>query len=277
MEQMTGKLCLVTGANSGIGLATATKLARMGAHVVMVCRDAARGEAARDQIRQLTGNHQVDLLQADLADLSQVRGVAEDYQARYPRLDVLIHNAGLMKKRREVSADGHELQLAVHFLAPFLLTHALRDALEAAPAARVVSVASMLHRFGKLDFDDLHAARRYSMWRQYGASKLATIVFTYELARRLENTNITANCLHPGVIGSNIESNPRWLRPFLASPETGARTPVYLASSPELEGVTGRYFIACSPRDSSPASRNPAVARQLWQVGEDLTGARWPT
>lgn len=277
MEQMTGKLCLVTGANSGIGLATATKLARMGAHVVMVCRDAARGEAARDQIRRLTGNQQVDLLQADLADLSQVRGVAEDYQARYPRLDVLIHNAGLMKKRREVSADGHELQLAVHFLAPFLLTHALRDALEAAPAARVVSVASMLHRFGKLDFDDLHAARRYSMWRQYGASKLATIVFTYELARRLENTNITANCLHPGVIGSNIESNPRWLRPFLASPETGARTPVYLASSPEMEGVTGRYFIACSPRDSSPASRNPAVARQLWQVGEELTGARWPT
>ncbi len=277
MEQMTGRLCLVTGANSGIGLATATKLARMGAHVVMVCRDAARGEAARNQIRQLTGNHQVDLLQADLADLSQVRRLAEDYQARYPRLDVLIHNAGLMKKRREVSADGHELQLAVHFLAPFLLTHALRDALEAAPAARVVSVASMLHRFGKLDFDDLHAARRYSMWRQYGASKLATIVFTYELARRLENTNITANCLHPGVIGSNIESNPRWLRPFLASPETGARTPVYLASSPELEGVTGRYFIACSPRDSSPASRNPAVARQLWQVGEDLTGARWPT
>ncbi|MGB7290269.1 MAG: SDR family oxidoreductase [Candidatus Macondimonas sp.] len=277
MEQMTGKLCLVTGANSGIGLATATKLARMGAHVVMVCRDAARGEAARDQIRRLTGNQQVDLLQADLADLSQVRGVAEDYQARYPRLDVLIHNAGLMKKRREVSADGHELQLAVHFLAPFLLTHALRDALEAASAARVVSVASMLHRFGKLDFDDLHAARRYSMWRQYGASKLATIVFTYELARRLENTNITANCLHPGVIGSNIESNPRWLRPFLASPETGARTPVYLASSPEMEGVTGRYFIACSPRDSSPASRNPAVARQLWQVGEELTGARWPT
>ena len=277
MEQMTGKLCLVTGANSGIGLATATKLARMGAHVVMVCRNAARGETAREQIRQLTGNHQVDLLQADLADLSQVRGVAADYQARYPRLDVLIHNAGLMKKRREVSADGHELQLAVHFLAPFLLTHALRNALEAAPAARVVSVASMLHRFGNLDFDDLHAARRYSMWRQYGASKLATIVFTYELARRLENTNITANCLHPGVIGSNIESNPRWLRPFLASPETGARTPVYLASSPELEGITGRYFIACSPRDSSPASRNPAVARQLWQVGEDLTGARWPT
>jgi len=277
MEQMMGRLCLVTGANSGIGLATATKLARMGAHVVMVCRNAARGEAARDQIRQLTGNHQVDLLQADLADLSQVRGVAADYQARYPRLDVLIHNAGLMKKRREVSADGHELQLAVHFLAPFLLTHALRDALEAAPAARVVSVASMLHRFGNLDFDDLHAARRYSMWRQYGASKLATIVFTYELARRLENTNITANCLHPGVIGSNIESNPRWLRPFLASPETGARTPVYLASSPEMEGVTGRYFIACSPRDSSPASRNPAVARQLWQVGEELTGAHWPT
>ena len=277
MEQMTGKLCLVTGANSGIGLATATKLARMGAHVVMVCRNAARGETAREQIRQLTGNHQVDLLQADLADLSQVRGVAEDYQSHYPRLDVLIHNAGLMKKRREVSADGHELQLAVHFLAPFLLTHALRNALEAAPAARVVSVASMLHRFGNLDFDDLHAARRYSMWRQYGASKLATIVFTYELARRLENTNITANCLHPGVIGSNIESNPRWLRPFLASPETGARTPVYLASSPELEGITGRYFIACSPRDSSPASRNPAVARQLWQVGEDLTGARWPT
>lgn len=277
MEQMTDKLCLVTGANSGIGLATATKLARMGAHVVMVCRDATRGEAARDHIRQLAGNHQVDLLQADLADLSQVRRLAEDYQSHYPRLDVLIHNAGLMKKRREVSADGHELQLAVHFLAPFLLTHALRDALEAAPAARVVSVASMLHRFGSLDFDDLHAARRYSMWRQYGASKLATIVFTYELAQRLENTNITANCLHPGVIGSNLESNPRWLRPFLASPETGARTPVYLASSPEMEGVTGRYFIACSPRDSSPASRNPAVARQLWQVGEELTGAHWPT
>ena len=277
MEQMTGKICLVTGANSGIGLATATGLARSGAQVVLVCRDPARGAAAQAQIRHASGNDQVDLLQADLADLTQVRRVSDDYRARYPRLDVLIHNAGIMKKRREVSADGHELQFAVHFLAPFLLTHGLRDPLAAAPAARVIAVASMLHRFGRLDFDDLQATQRYSMWRQYGASKLATIAFTYELARRLENTNITANCLHPGVIGSNIESNPRWLRPFLASPEKGARTPLYLATSADVEGVSGRYFIACTPRESTPASRDPTLARRLWQTGETLTGAVWPT
>ncbi len=276
MEQMTGKLCLVTGANSGIGLATATQLARLGAHVVMVCRDAARGEAARDQIRQRTGNHQVDLLQADLADLSQVRRVAEDYQARYPRLDVLIHNAGLMKKRREVSADGHELQLAVHFLAPFLLTHGLLGSLEAAGRARVIAVASIAHRLGSLDFEDLHARQQYGMWRHYGASKLAMIVFTYQLARRVAATGITANCLHPGIIGSNIESIPRWVVPLLTTPEKGARTSVYLASSAEVDQVTGHYFSACKPRESSPASHDPVLARRLWQIGEELTGAIWP-
>ena len=273
---MTGKICLITGANSGIGLATATQLAHRQARVVMLCRDPERGRAAQARVRERSGNPRIDLLQANLADLAQVRRVAQEYAARYPRLDILIHNAGVMKKHRAVSADGHELQFAVHFLAPFLLTHRLLDSLAAAGDARVIAVASIAHRLGRLDFEDLHAQRHYGMWRQYGTSKLATILFTYQLARRLAGTGITANCLHPGIIGSNIESIPRWIAPLLTTPEKGARTSVYLASSSEVDQVTGRYFSACKPKTSSPASHDPVLTRRLWQTGEELTGAIWP-
>ena len=269
---MNGKICMVTGANSGIGLETARQLAEMGAHVIMVCRNKSKGEAARASIMQSSARPDPALMLADLASLEQVRHLAADFLNRFDHLDVLIHNAGIMKKRREESSDGFELQFAVHHLAPFLLTHLLMDALLKAGPGRVVSLASMMHRFGRLDFDDLQAQRSYNMVSRYGSSKLANIMFTYQLAEQMKNQPLTVNCLHPGVVGSNIEANPSFIRPLLKSPRKAARTPVYLASSPEVDTISGRYFIGTKPRITSKASCNQADQQRLWNLSAELTG-----
>lgn len=268
---MRDKTCVITGANSGIGLETARGLARLGARVIMVCRDRGKGEAARRELIQSTGNGQIQLLIADLASLDAIRRLAAEIQASCPRLDVLIHNAGLMCKTRRVSADGHEMQLAVHFLAPFLLTDLLLDLLRRSAPARVIVVSSRLHQLARIHFDDLQCRKKYSLTRAYGQSKLAALLYTYELAARLRGTGVTVNALHPGVVATNI-GMPEWLAPFIATPEKGARTSIHLATAPELERTTGKYFVGGKEAKSSKASRDRAAGRRLWAVAENLCG-----
>jgi NAD(P)-dependent dehydrogenase (short-subunit alcohol dehydrogenase family) len=276
---MSGKTCLVTGATSGIGRATALGLARLGATVIVVGRDQRRGETAVNEIKASTGNASVHLLCADLSSQAEVRRLANEVQAGYPRLHVLVNNAGGVFARRTLTADGIEMTFALNHLAYFLLTNLLLDLLRAGAPARIVNVTSEAQRNGTIEFDDLQGAERYGGFRAYSQSKLANLLFTYELARRLGGASITANAVHPGAVRTGFGLNNRgWLRvlmylvrPFERSPERGAETPIYLASAPELEGVTGKYFIDKKEARSSRESYDHAVAERLWQVSERLT------
>jgi NAD(P)-dependent dehydrogenase (short-subunit alcohol dehydrogenase family) len=273
------KICLVTGANSGIGKVTATELARGGAAVIMVCRNRDKGEAAREEIRRATDNQKLDLLIADLAELRQIRTLASIVKQRYPRLDVLVNNAGAYNTRRTLTADGYETTFGVNHLAYFLLTHELLDLLKASAPARIVNVASDAHRGGRICFDDLQGEKRYGGWRAYAQSKLANILFTYELARRLAGTSVAVNAMHPGGVATNFFHNInsplgtliRLGLPFLRTPEKGADTVVWLATSPEVEGVTGKYFYDRREKRSNRESYDLEVARRLWEVSEQLT------
>jgi len=276
---MTGKVCVVTGASSGIGKATALALARLGADVIMVCRDKARGEAAMAELGAVA---EASVRQLEIADLSRLQDV-RDLAARLSqldRLDVLVNNAGLVLADHRVSADGFEYTFAVNHLAPFLLTNLLREKLVASAPARVVTVASAAHRAARLDLDDLQLTRHYNGWRAYANSKLANIAFTTELAARLAGSGVTANCLHPGSVSTGFGREGstllrlglglgRWL---LLTPGQGADTVVYLASSPNVEGVTGGYFVKRMLRSPSQAARDPATARRLWEISAELTG-----
>jgi retinol dehydrogenase 14 len=286
---MAGRICLVTGATSGIGKAAATGLARLGAEVVLVARDPARGAATMAEIRTATGNPRVELLCADLSSQAAVRQAAEDYRRDHDRLHVLVNNAGGQWATRHTTVDGLELTFALNHLAYFLLTNLLGDLLRAGAPARVVNVTSSAQALGDIHFDDLQFERRYRGQAAYNQSKLANVLFTYELARRLDGAGVTINCLAPGVTRTNFgreDSGPvmRLLtplgRPFMRSPEEGAATAVWLASSPEAEGVTGRYYLRRrarpTPRRSSRRSYDPELARRLWQVSEELTGLRQP-
>ncbi len=278
---VVGKVCVVTGATSGIGLVTARELARMGATVVLMARNRARGEAAREAIVARTGNSSVELALADFASLASVRAGAEEVLSRHGRIDVLVNNAGVYVGDRQLSADGYELTFAVNHLAPFLLTNLLLDALMAAPSARVVTVSSHAHFDGRGRFDDVRAERGYSGLRAYAESKLANVLFTYELARRLEGRGVAANCLHPGLVRTGFAGNVKGLsamlfnlaRPFMLTPEQGAQTSIYLAASPEVEGVSGTYFSERRPRKSSPRSYDRELQARLWALSEELTGA----
>jgi len=274
-------VCLVTGATTGIGLATAEGLARSGAHVILGARTAAKGEAARERIAKATGSEQLEVAVADLSVQAEVRRLAEEVARAHPRLDVLVNNAGLIAHRRDVTADGIETTWAVNHLAPFLLTNLLRDLLVASAPARVVTVASDAHGRAHLDMDDLEfTRRRYAPMTVYGHSKLANILFTVELARRLEGTGVTANCLHPGVVASEFGTRSgglfslgwRVIKPFVLSPERGADTSIYLATSPEVAGVTGRYFYRRRPVEPSRQSTDAGLARRLWDESERMTG-----
>ncbi|MBN9388824.1 MAG: SDR family oxidoreductase [Chloroflexi bacterium] len=288
---MQDRVCLVTGANSGVGKATALGLARLGATVVMVCRDRARGEAAQADIKAQTANPSVDLLLADLASLVAVRQLASDFKSKYDRLDVLVNNAGLTSGRRRESVDGLELTLAVNHLAPFLLTNLLLERLETTGTperkARVVTVSSAAQVATPINFGDLQLRKSYNEMWAYGQSKLANVLFTYELARRLERAgfNVTANTLHPGLVRTNFAKNSfgvfsipfKLTRPFHISPEKGAVTPLYLAASPEVEGVSGKYFVRQKPRKSAPFSYNEPAAVLLWEESARLTGLEGAT
>lgn len=273
-------IAVVTGATAGIGLETARGLARRGTRVAMIARDRRRGEEARRRLAAQSSEHAVDLFVADLSSQAEIRALAADLCARFARIDVLINNAAVVYSRRTLSEDGVEMQLAVNHLAPFLLTHLLLDRLRSAPRARIVNVTSRAHARGRIDFDDLYGDRRYFGLTAYNQSKLANVLFTYELARRLAGTNVTANCVHPGVVRTAIgHKHTTRFHGFLHSllclfgrrPDEAARGVLHVACAPELDGVSGRYFAAGHPRASSPATYDEALAARLWQVSAELT------
>ena len=278
-SRMQGKICMVTGANSGIGKATALALAQMGATVVMVCRDRARGEQARSEITTKSGNSAVDLVQADLSSQQSIRQLVENFQHHSTHLHVLINNAGGSFPGRRETVDGLEMTFAVNYLAPFLLTHVLLDVLKASAPARIVNVSSESHQSSSIKMDDLQGMKGYRSLNTYGQSKLAVVMFTYELARRLEGTGVTVNCLHPGFVATNfgqsstapvIRTAVKFISRFGMSPEEGAKTSIYLASSPEVEGVTGKYFVKSIPKRSAAISYDESLQRQLWEQSAKL-------
>jgi NAD(P)-dependent dehydrogenase (short-subunit alcohol dehydrogenase family) len=277
---MAGKYVLVTGGTGGIGKATAAGLAALGARVGITGRDLARARAAAASIRAATGSHAVDVFAADLSAQAGVRRLAAQVLDTYPRLNVLVNNVGGFWAHRHVTADGLERTFALNHLAPFLLTSLLLGRLTASAPARIVTVSSGAHAQGRLDFDDLQGERNYSGQHAYSQSKLANVMFTYELARR-EGTGVTATAAHPGVVATSFGAEDhtahlglmiRIARPFMKTPAQGALTPVYLASSPEVEGVTGQYFAHRKPKTSSKASYDAAAAARLWQASAALTG-----
>ena len=285
MPDMQGKTVVVTGGNSGIGFETAAALAGMGARVVVTARNADKGRAAVAAIGQrLGGDAQVQLVVFDLADLSSVRRGAAEILEQAPRLDVLVNNAGLVLSERSETVDGLEATFAINHLGPFLLTNLLLDRIRASSPARIVNVASTAHNAARkgIPFDDLQSEKKYATMRVYGQSKLANILFTEELARRLEGSGVTANSLHPGTVrtGYGADGDARGLlafgikisSPFFLSPAKGARTSVYLASDPGVAGVSGEYFVKCKPKQPKPWARDQEAARRLWQVSEELVG-----
>lgn len=278
---MQDKVCLITGANAGIGRATALELAQQGAQVVMVCRSQERGEAAQAEIIRATGNKSVDLILADLSAQAEVRRAAAEFQSRYDRLHILVNNAGAFFNQRLESADGLEMTFALNHLGYFLLTNRLLEQLRAAAPSRVINVSSDAYKGARLDFDDLQAKRRYRGFSAYAASKLANILFTIELAGRLQGTGITVNALHPGFVASNFGLNnggvvrfsvKLFQRLFAISEEAGAETPLYLATSAEVAGITGKYFVKKKATPLTGQAQDMAAAKRLWQVSEQLTG-----
>jgi NAD(P)-dependent dehydrogenase (short-subunit alcohol dehydrogenase family) len=276
---------VITGGNTGIGKETAVGLARAGMHVVITSRDRGRGNAAVDDIRARAESDAVEVMALDLADFASIRRFAEDFLARHDRLDVLINNAGLVQTSRSETVDGFETTFGVNHLGPFLLTQLLLDRIRASAPSRVVVVSSHAHKGARqgLDFDDLQSEGSYSGFRVYGKTKLANIYFARELARRLEGTGVTANALHPGFVASRFgrDGDIGWMgnigmplaRPFAISSEKGARTSIYVASSPELSGVTGGYFYKCKPSTPSKAALDDEAARRLWAVSEELVAS----
>ncbi|MBA2516296.1 MAG: SDR family oxidoreductase [Solirubrobacterales bacterium] len=280
---MAGRVCVVTGASSGIGYESALGLASKGASVVLVCRNSERGEAACDRLRAETPQApEPGLVLADLSEQAQVRTAAAEIADRYEALHVLVNNAGAINARRTTTTDGIETTFALNHLAPFLLTRMLGQRLRAGAPARVVTVSSDAHRSGHLEFDDLSGARKYGMWSAYAQSKLANVLFTTELARRTAGTGVTATCLHPGFVRSRFARNNGPLgalamtvaSPFAISVKRGARTSVHLASAAEVEGESGGYYSAELAANPSLEARDSDVAARLWAVSSELTGVR---
>lgn len=279
-NNMSGKVCLVTGATAGIGKITATSLAAQGAQVIIHGRNQQKSEETVQQIISDTGNDAVDYLLADFSDLDQVRLLVDIFKERYPRLDVLVNNAGTFFNRRQKTPFGVEKTFLVNHLAPFVLTNQLLDTIQASAPARIINVSSDAHKYATMDFADLGFQQGYFGIKAYGRSKLANIFFTYELDRRLAGNQITVNALHPGHVATDIwKTNFSFIGPalkwvtglFALSPEQGADNSIYLASAPEVEGVSGKYFVKREVTSSSPLSYDQTAAQKLWSISADLT------
>ncbi|MBT33145.1 MAG: short-chain dehydrogenase [Thalassobius sp.] len=280
---MEGKICIVTGANAGIGKETALGLAEKGAEVVMLCRNLQKGEAARAEIISKTGNENVHLITVDLASFKSVHQAINVIKKSYNKIDVLINNAGAYFTEFALTEDGNERQFQVNHLSGFLLTLSLLDLLKAAEAARIINVSSIGNYKGDIHFDDLNITNSYNGLKAYRQSKLANVLFTYELARRLSDTNITVNTLHPGVVGTQIGyANNRTFHAlawkigsyFMINSKEGAATTLYLATSKEVEGVTAKYFEKCKAKKSAEKSYDQALAAKLWEVSERICGIK---
>ena len=276
---MQGKICLVTGATNGIGKVTALELARKGATVIVVGRNPEKTARVVAELQQQSGSANVKQALADLSQMAQVRELADEFKRKYSRLDVLVNNAGAWYDSREVSADGFEMTFALNHLSYFVLTHALLDVLKATGKTRIVNVSSEAHRMATLDFDDLQGERRYNGWLAYSRSKLMNVLFTYQLARELANTDVTANALHPGFVATGFGAASRGIigagfnlasKLMAITPEKGAETNIHLASAPEVAGITGKYWDKCKPVRSAPASHDQAAQRRLWDISLQL-------
>lgn len=274
-------IVLITGANSGMGKAAALECAKTGAAVVMLCRSEKRGQEAVDEVRSASGNDAVSLMVCDLGSLEDIRRFCKEFKERFGKLTVLVNNAGVILPGRHVTQDGFELQFGVNHLAHFLLTCLLLDILVKSAPARIINVSSGAHKVGKIHFDDIHLEKKYRVFRAYAQSKLANVLFTYELSRRLKGSGVTVNCLHPGAVATQMGINrdtgfgtliTRILKPFFLTPAQGAATTVYLATAPEAAEVTGKYFYKKKPVPSSKRSYDAALAKQLWDLSVKLTG-----
>lgn len=288
MNPMHGRVVVITGANSGIGLATAKALAAQGATVVMTARDAAKGNEAAREVAAFSASEEVYPVTFDLSNLTSVRKGAAQILQQFEKIHVLINNAGLVLSERRLSADGYEMTFAVNHLGHFLLTNLLLERLETSSPSRIINVASTAHKQarGGVPFADLQSAQHYRGMQVYAASKLENILFTTELARRLEKTTITANALHPGVVATGYARDGdtsgvlafgiKVIKPFVLTPEQGAKTSIFLAADPGVEKVTGKYFVKCKEARPSKAATDAYAAQHLWKVSEELV-ARAPT
>ncbi|MEX0723472.1 MAG: SDR family oxidoreductase [Gracilimonas sp.] len=275
---MNNKLCIITGANSGIGFETTKALAEKGAYIVMVCRNEDKAETARKQIIEETSNRGIDIVLCDFAIQSEIRKAAEEIKKNYDKIDVLINNHGFLASEKEETVDGLEMTFAVNHIGYFLFTNLLLDHIKAAASGRIISVASEAHRAGEFDPENIQLDENFSPWKAYGNSKLFNIMFTKELARRVADTNVTANSLHPGVVASNFAQSGSWImktlftigKPFFVSPKKGAATSIYLASSNDIKNVNGAYFRNKKVATPSKTARDENAAKELWEISEKL-------
>ena len=276
---MKGKTCLITGANSGIGKVMALEIAKKGANVVMVCRSKELGRAAQREIITQSNNQSVELMLADLSSMKQVRNLAEEFRQKHDKLHILINNAALWPTKRIMTSEGLETQFAVNHLSHFLLTNLLLDVIKSSAPARIINVSSGLHKRAKIDFDNLQAEKSYKHMRVYGQTKLENVLFTKELARRLDGTGVTVNSFTPGMTSTNLgrymSGGAQWfMRHFSKSAEKGASTGVYLATSPEVEGITGKYFGDSKELSPNKMADDVGIAKRLWNVSEEFSGLR---
>ncbi len=277
IKSMQNKICIITGANSGIGKATAIELAKMNATIVMLCRNKERGESAQNEIIEITGNENIDLFLCDLSSQKEIRNFVNEFRSKYDKLHVLINNAGVMLSKKVYSVDGFEMNFAVNHLAPFLLTNLLLGVLKKSAPSRIINVGSAAHRMGKIDFEDLQRENKKGRFMGlYGSSKLAMTLVSYELSRKLEGSNVTVNVVHPGLINTNLgrdrsSTSKGFAKKFFKSPEIGAETSIFLATSPEVEGITGKYFTKKKTKPSSKESYNEEYAKRLWEISLEMT------